>query len=544
MDDFQMVPVSSVRPSGQNPRLFRRNARFQELRDNVARHGVLQPLLVRPVAPEAYEIVFGERRWRAASEVGLESIPVQVRELSDDEALRLTIAENAHREDLSPLEEMRSVDMLFRVPGMTLALAAAELGRSVRWVAERRVLKNLSEGWIAAIAPGQRHEDRRLGELSLVARFDPMMQDELLRQLEKSDEPFVIEHVRQWFAARMMDLSRVPWDVSREMAGRPGGGTLPSCEQCLQRSSVQSELFTPEEFGERAEGDRCLNAACFGWKTAQVTRERVARLREANPRAPVVVARDASWAEGQSLKREFSAQELGNTMQRVKAGTPGAKPFIVVGGAESGRVAYYVSEKTAAKKTSNGESDETVEETLEVRLARAEEAHQGKTNRAYIGAVAHRLEQFVDGTPLEVADKYWGERRENLVHVLAALAAVYGTVQQCGWWDAADQERAEELLGDPPGTRPDRTARLLATQVLMVIVRRLERKVKEANLAELARPDGVIREARWLSELLLRITDHPEAAVDPPPALLALRAESQRAAAAAKSRGRRAKSNG
>jgi ParB family chromosome partitioning protein len=91
------------------PRQYFDPQALQELVSSIKQHGILQPLLVRPVAGGKYELVAGERRYRAATEVGLENVPVVVRELSDDQAFQLALIENLQREDLNPVEETEGI---------------------------------------------------------------------------------------------------------------------------------------------------------------------------------------------------------------------------------------------------------------------------------------------------------------------------------------------------------------------------------------------------------------------------------------------------
>ena len=103
----QEIPLEALVPSPFQPR--RRHERLDDLADSIREHGVLQPLLVRPLEEDRFEIVAGERRWRAAKLAGLNTIPAIVREMSDDEARLLALVENLQREDLNPFEETTGI---------------------------------------------------------------------------------------------------------------------------------------------------------------------------------------------------------------------------------------------------------------------------------------------------------------------------------------------------------------------------------------------------------------------------------------------------
>lgn len=105
----QLVPLSSIRLPSQQPRRYFEQQKMAQLVLSVKEHGILEPLLVRPLPDGEYELVAGERRYRAAKEVGLLEVPIVARELTDEEALQLALVENLLREDLNPVEETEGI---------------------------------------------------------------------------------------------------------------------------------------------------------------------------------------------------------------------------------------------------------------------------------------------------------------------------------------------------------------------------------------------------------------------------------------------------
>lgn len=105
----QSVDTEKIQLPQQQPRRYFDPQKMEQLVQSVKEHGILEPLLVRPLANGNYELVAGERRYRAAREAGLLAVPVVVRELSDEEALALALIENLHREDLNPVEETEAI---------------------------------------------------------------------------------------------------------------------------------------------------------------------------------------------------------------------------------------------------------------------------------------------------------------------------------------------------------------------------------------------------------------------------------------------------
>jgi len=124
------LPVSRIRPGKYQPRTHMDPETLAGLAESIKSQGVMQPILARPLGAGRYEIVAGERRWRAARMAGLATVPALVREVPDRHALAMALIENLQREDLNPLEEAAGVKRLIEEFAMTHVEAAAALGRS------------------------------------------------------------------------------------------------------------------------------------------------------------------------------------------------------------------------------------------------------------------------------------------------------------------------------------------------------------------------------------------------------------------------------
>lgn len=127
------VPIESIRPSGVQPRISFDQAKLQELAKSIESNGVVQPLLVRRQGL-AYELIAGERRWRAAQLAGLTQVPVLVREVTDEKLLELALIENIQREDLNPIEEAQAYKNLIDGVGLTQESLGARIGRDRSYV--------------------------------------------------------------------------------------------------------------------------------------------------------------------------------------------------------------------------------------------------------------------------------------------------------------------------------------------------------------------------------------------------------------------------
>ncbi|MGQ0525242.1 MAG: ParB/RepB/Spo0J family partition protein [Betaproteobacteria bacterium] len=129
-DELRELPIDLLQPGKYQPRTRMDQDALAELAASIKAQGVMQPILVRPVAGERHEIIAGERRWRAARIAGLSTVPVLVRDVPDRQALAVSLIENIQREDLNPLEEAAGIQRLVQEFGMTHAAAAEVLGRS------------------------------------------------------------------------------------------------------------------------------------------------------------------------------------------------------------------------------------------------------------------------------------------------------------------------------------------------------------------------------------------------------------------------------
>jgi ParB family chromosome partitioning protein len=149
------LPVDAVHPNPKQPRRRFDGEAGTGLAESVKRQGVIQPLLVRPRAAGGYEIVAGERRWRAAREAGMPTVPAVVREADDRETLLLGLIENVAREQLTPVEEARAYAVLLDEFQLSLGDVADRVGRSKPSVSNRIRLLDLPDDVLGMVERGQ-----------------------------------------------------------------------------------------------------------------------------------------------------------------------------------------------------------------------------------------------------------------------------------------------------------------------------------------------------------------------------------------------------
>ena len=152
--DFEYVPISRIAPNPEQPRVKFEREKIDSLADSIREHGVLVPVTVRLV-DGVYQIVAGERRWRAAREAGLNEMPVRVVEADDKKAMELALVENLQREDLNPAEEARGYRVLMDEFGMTQEEVAQKVSKSRPAVANSLRLLTLSPELIQYVESGE-----------------------------------------------------------------------------------------------------------------------------------------------------------------------------------------------------------------------------------------------------------------------------------------------------------------------------------------------------------------------------------------------------
>ena len=174
------VPVGSISPNPHQPRAYFDEEALASLTASVAELGVLQPVLVREIGDERYELIAGERRWRAAKRAGLPSIPVVVRTVDDVLSLEQALVENLHREDLNPLEEAAAYQQLMEDFELTQEAVAQKVGKSRSAVANTLRLFQLPPSIQRLVAENQLAAGHAK---ALLGTPDRAFQDQLAKQI-------------------------------------------------------------------------------------------------------------------------------------------------------------------------------------------------------------------------------------------------------------------------------------------------------------------------------------------------------------------------
>lgn len=147
--------LSQIEPNRDQPRKIFSEEALNELADSIREHGVLQPLLVRPLPGGSYQLVAGERRWRASRMAGLQEVPVVIREMDEEQAMEIALIENLQREDLNAIEEATGYKQLMERYGMTQEQVAKRVGKSRPAIANVLRLLNLPQKVMDMVGEGE-----------------------------------------------------------------------------------------------------------------------------------------------------------------------------------------------------------------------------------------------------------------------------------------------------------------------------------------------------------------------------------------------------
>lgn len=217
---FRLLPISSIRPNPYQPRKYFEEESLIALADSIAALGVLQPVLVRRGGEGSFELIAGERRWRAAKRAGLDSIPALVQEADDVSALEQAVVENLHRSDLNPLEEAAAYQQLIEDFGLTHDNLSKRVGKSRAAVTNTLRILQLPSSVQRLVATGElsaghartilglpdRQRQEKLAELVVKKGMSVREVEELVR--EERDGPSERPPVAAQAREKVLDSSR------------------------------------------------------------------------------------------------------------------------------------------------------------------------------------------------------------------------------------------------------------------------------------------------------------------------------------------------
>ena len=254
-EQVQQLSIKDIRPNPYQPRKVFQKEAIEELKKSIQQHGILQPIIVRK-SIKGFEIVVGERRFRAAKEAQLEHVPAVVRELTDQQMMELAVLENLQREDLTPIEEAQAYDTLMKKLSMTQEQLAKTLGKSRPHIANHVRLLTLPEAIQEMITDGELsmgHGRALLGlkkknQLSTIV--EKIRKDKInVRQLE-----LLIQQINEVVPRETKKKTKQnPYFKDRESILRERFGTSVAIKKGKKKGKIEIEFMSDDDL------DRILN---------------------------------------------------------------------------------------------------------------------------------------------------------------------------------------------------------------------------------------------------------------------------------------------
>jgi len=428
-EQYRRVPVEQIVPRPDNPRRINKKAKsFEDLVASVKAAGIVTPLLGRPhpTMTGCVELLAGHRRREAGKEAGLADFPMVIRAMDDRTALEVLVFENLDRDNLTPLEEARGVDLLLK-SAHPAAEIASRMGKSVAWVARRAQLLQLTAQW------KQWAEEWNISaaHLELVARLDRSLQEELFDKLTEDEyqtqecffEPGSLSKLRAQINDELRELKHAPWALDNAVLCPKAG----ACAVCPKRSGCHPDLFSDPEDA----GDRCLDPECWKNKMATFKKQREAELRKLHPNLKMIEGKDADWRDRDQLRGKLQNSW---DFTECKKGADGAVPALIACGKGEGSLTWVKlkdgrgqgTRETAAKPAKESAATKQAAASLDPKeSAKLLEEKQAAHELRRWAWVCRRLQEMIDEAELPV------EPSMQTAAGLCEIVARFGTDNTC-----------------------------------------------------------------------------------------------------------------
>lgn len=336
----QPIAVKTIDSSPANKRRNFDEKSLRELGENIKAQGLLHPVVIRknPKKKGRFELISGERRWRAFEIMGWETIPAVVRDLDDKAAHDITASENLQREDLSPIEEAESIQVLLS-DGRDAKEIADRIGKPLSWVMRRARIAELSEKWLKAIAdPSHPLSKWSATHLELIARYDQKRQDELFdseygEKWNTNNALLTVKDLERSLNKNALALSCAPWKLDDETL-LPAVG---ACLQCQKRTSCSPSLFEPIDDTKNSRGDRCLDRDCWSKKLVSYHELGIKKAREKHQNLILIDKGGSILPDNHPWEKSLKDRYKYNS---AKKKDKKAVPAYIIDGPGAGRIEY------------------------------------------------------------------------------------------------------------------------------------------------------------------------------------------------------------
>lgn len=330
---FTMIPLTSIYHSPYNPRRkpTADDPKVKELAASIKAVGLIQPISLRNTGVKGdYEIIAGARRFEAAKLAGLKEIAAMVHQISEDDALKITVTENLQRQDLTPLEEGRGIASLLAA-GRSTDEIAADIAKSQTWVRRRAKLAELIQEWQTAVTDGEL-QYFGAAHLELVAHLSPMIQKKLLGALKskrkEADGTITLSTLKYAINDYTHYLSEASFDSKA------------FCDACQNRSDREPDLFAGVDHGyggERKEKAKCLDSECWKAKTEAFIDAGKKAIIQKTGKEPLLI----NSGYGHAPKGSISSWQV----KEAKPKDKGAVPAMAIEGSKAGKLTWIIPPK-------------------------------------------------------------------------------------------------------------------------------------------------------------------------------------------------------
>lgn len=416
---LQVLDLKKIKITNTNPRKTFDENSLKELSESIKGKGVLQPILVRPYG-KAYKLVCGERRYRAATMAGLETIPANIRELTDDEAFEMQIVENLERKDVHPMEEAEAFKRMLDSGKYEVADIAAKMAKPESFIVQRLKLTDLIDEIKQDFFDGK----LGIGHAIHIARLGIKDQKEILEWSKNhwgTDGYGTVNELKEQIEGEVLNLEEAVFNTEDPELTKAG-----ACSVCPKRSGANPLLFSDIEGN-----DKCFDSRCFNNKLDAHLEKRVSEI----IRNGENIVFGLEWGENapemiKSICDEYKVTILtDNDYSRIwnEEEAKKATQMLVVGGRNAGTIKGIRLTSSKAKEAATGEESSIQHqiEKIEVRSERALELDDEKVwNAVRSGGdsdagIVLNLESFTSKT--EPLNNY-----ERLALIIAISEIAYG----------------------------------------------------------------------------------------------------------------------
>lgn len=376
-DVLNTVAIADITVSTTNPRKHFDEDALTELSRSIAQYGVMTPVLLRPLG-EKYELVCGERRYRASLMAGKTEIPANIRNLSDDEAFELQIIENLERKEVHPLDEAEAFRRMLDSGKYQLQDIATKLAKTEVFVTQRLKLNDLTENIKRDFFNGELN----LSQAVLVARLEHEHQDEIYEGYKDRSVPGygTTKQLQNFIDKVSIEMDTATFSLDKQYRD------LPICNVCPKRTCNNTLLFPDYQ-----DKDSCMDKKCFRIKTEHALIEKIHSLYDSGK--PIYIGKSYGVGPTTEIVETLNKLDI-QILEEYKhywewsTGGPKVEIFYISGNKVGQFKEVYLKKQTADSTVHNGTGTYTEIQRLEDREKRAKELDEEKVHAKILEELA------------------------------------------------------------------------------------------------------------------------------------------------------------